>query len=90
MKQILGREVLDTLDELVDPRWTAVVAIDIQNDFCSLNGHFARHGKNVARMAPAVQRMVDFVGRTQALGVRTSVVEDYHVIGDGVSTTTFL
>ena len=71
MKQILGREVLDTLDELVDPRWTAVIAIDIQNDFCSPDGHFARHGKNVARMAPAVQRMVDFVGQTQALGVRT-------------------
>ena len=71
MKQILGRQVLDTLDELVDPRWTAVIAIDIQNDFCSKDGHFARYGKNVARMAPAVARMVDFVGQAQALGMRT-------------------
>ena len=71
MKQILGREVLDTLEELVDPRWTAVIAIDIQNDFCSPGGHFERYGKNVARMAPAVKRMVDFVGQTQALGMRT-------------------
>ena len=70
MKQILGRQVLDTLDELVDPRWTAVIAIDIQNDFCSKDGHFARYGKNVARMAPAVARMVDFVGQAQALGMR--------------------
>jgi len=71
MKQILGRQVLDTLDELVDPRWTAVVAIDIQNDFCGKEGHFARYGKDVARMAPAVQRMVDFVCKAQALGMRT-------------------
>ena len=28
MKTIMGREVLDTLDELVDPRWAAVLAID--------------------------------------------------------------
>ncbi len=71
MKTILGRQVLDTLEELVDPRWTAVLAIDMQNDFCQPGGHFERYGKNVAPMAPAVQRMVDFVGRAQALGVRT-------------------
>ena len=33
MKTIMGREVLDTLDELVDPRWTAVIVVDVQNDF---------------------------------------------------------
>jgi ureidoacrylate peracid hydrolase len=71
VKTILGREVLDTLEELVDPRWTAVLAIDIQNDFCSPNGHFARYGKDVGRMAPAVSRMVEFVGRAQVLGMRT-------------------
>jgi len=71
VKQILGRDVLDTLDELVDPRWTAVLAIDIQNDFCSPQGHFARYGKDVARMAPAVSRMVSFVQQAQALGMRT-------------------
>jgi nicotinamidase-related amidase len=71
VKSILGRDVLETLEELVDPRWTAVLAIDIQNDFCIPGGHFARHGKDVARMAPAVSRMVEFVGRAQALGMRT-------------------
>lgn len=71
MKQILGRQVLDTLEELVDPRWTAVLAIDIQNDFCSTEGHFGRYGKDVARMAPAVRRMVDFVREAQSLGMRT-------------------
>jgi len=71
VKSILGREVLDTLEELVDPRWTAVLAVDIQNDFCTPGGHFARHGKDVARMAPAVSRMVEFIGRAQALGMRT-------------------
>jgi len=71
MKTIMGREVLDTLDELVDPRWSAVLAIDIQNDFCSPQGHFARYGKDVSSMAPAVSRMVDFLGRAQQMGLRT-------------------
>jgi ureidoacrylate peracid hydrolase len=71
MKKILDREVLDTLDELVDPRWTAVVVIDIQNDFCSTKGHFAKYGKDVARMEPAVKKMVSFVKAAQNLGMRT-------------------
>lgn len=71
MKTILNRQVLDTLPELVDPRWTALLVIDIQNDFCMPDGHFARYGKDVARMQPAVARMVDFVGQAQALGMRT-------------------
>jgi nicotinamidase-related amidase len=70
MKTILNRQVLDTLPELVDPRWTALVVIDIQNDFCMPKGHFARYGKDVARMQPAVDRMVSFVAQAQELGMR--------------------
>lgn len=71
MKTILNRQVLDTLPELVDPRWTALVVIDIQNDFCMPKGHFARYGKDVARMQPAVDKMVSFVAQAQELGMRT-------------------
>ena len=67
----MGREFLDTLDELVDPRWTALLVVDVQNDFCHVDGHFAKFGKDVASMAPAVKKMVDFVGKAQALGMRT-------------------
>ena len=74
MRTIAGRHVRDTLEELVDPRVSALLAVDIQNDFCSAGGHFARHGKDVARMAPAVATMVHFVGAAQALGVRTIFV----------------
>ncbi len=71
MKTILNRQVLDTLAELVDPRWTALVVIDIQNDFCMPKGHFARYGKDVARMQPAIDKMVSFVAQAQELGLRT-------------------
>ena len=75
MKTILNRQVLDTLPELVDPRWTALLVIDIQNDFCTPDGHFARHGKDVARMKPAVARMLSFVADAQALGMRAVFVQ---------------
>jgi ureidoacrylate peracid hydrolase len=71
MKIISGRTVRDSLKELVDPRISALLAIDIQNDFCVAGGHFARYGKNVAQMAPAVATMVDLVAQAQTMGLRT-------------------
>ena len=47
MKSIAGVEVLDSLEELVDPEYSAVLVIDIQNDFCHHEGHFARFGKDL-------------------------------------------
>jgi nicotinamidase-related amidase len=70
MKQIFGRQVLDTLPELVDPRRTAVLAVDIQNDFCHPKGHLARYGNDVMRMSHALLRMLRFVAEAQALGMR--------------------
>jgi nicotinamidase-related amidase len=69
MKTIQGKQVFDTLEELVAAPHTAVVAIDIQNDFCHPEGHFARAGKQVAHMAPAVDTMVSFVNAAQQRGV---------------------
>ena len=70
MKSIQGRLVYDTLEELVDPRHTAVIAVDIQNDFCHPQGHFARHGKNLSSIIASVPAMVSFVTESQALGAR--------------------
>lgn len=69
MRTIQGKEVFDTLDELVAAPHTAVVAIDIQNDFCHPEGHFARAGKETAHMQPAIETMVSFVNAAQKRGV---------------------
>lgn len=72
MRTIQGRQVLDTLEELVAPGHTALIAVDIQNDFCHPDGLFARAGKPVAHMAPAVERMRGLIH--QAQGLRIPVV----------------
>ena len=45
MKTINGVEVLDTLDEILRPAHTALLVVDVQNDFCHPDGHFAKYGK---------------------------------------------
>ncbi len=40
MINIQGKEILTTLEELVNPRHTALLLIDLQNDFMMPGGHF--------------------------------------------------
>lgn len=48
MKEVDGRLVYDSTDELVAPSRTALLIIDVQNDFCASEGAFERHGYDVA------------------------------------------
>lgn len=62
MIEVFGRKVFTTLEELVDPAHTALVLIDIQNDFCSEGGLMHELGKDLSmmrRMIPTVRRVLD-------------------------------
>jgi ureidoacrylate peracid hydrolase len=71
MKTINGVEVFDTLEEIAALPHTALVVVDMQNDFCHPEGHYGRHGKDLAAISAAVPRVVDFVTRAQDAGVFT-------------------
>jgi ureidoacrylate peracid hydrolase len=68
MRTVNGVAVRDTLAEVVAPP-VAVVAIDVQNDFCHVDGHFARHGKNIQSAVTALPPLVAFVQAAQAKGM---------------------
>ena len=74
MRTIQGVPVLDTLAELVDPRHTAVVVIDMQNDFCHPDGHFARNGKDIGAIAASVPALSAFVREVQARQVMVAFI----------------
>ena len=68
MRTVNGIPIRDTLDELVAPP-VALVVIDVQNDFCHPDGHFARYGKDLASAYAALPRLVSFVHAAQAQGI---------------------
>ena len=45
-----GREVFTTVEELVNPEYTALLLIDIQNDYCSHGGYFDKMGIDVSTL----------------------------------------
>lgn len=75
MRDAYGMMVLDTLDELIDPHWTALVVVDVQNDFCHPDGHFARHGRDLSAIQQALPRMRRLVVEGRRLGVPVFLVQ---------------
>ncbi len=74
MRRINDIEVLDSIEEFVDPRHAAVIVVDMQNDFCHPDGHYARHGKSIQSMVDSVPGAVRFVRAAQARGVLVAFV----------------
>lgn len=72
MREVDGRLIYDKTDELVDPAHTALVMIDIQNDFCTPGGTFDRSGYDVSmyqHMIPRAERLLTAARRAGVLRV---------------------
>jgi hypothetical protein len=55
------KQVFTTLEELVDPSHTALVAVDMRRDFCTPVSAFDRLGVDITMYPPMVPRLVGLV-----------------------------
>jgi nicotinamidase-related amidase len=63
----------------LDPATTAVVVVDMQNDFCHADGYYAKAGRDVSALAATVAPVCALVERARAAGgtiVYTRLVHD--------------
>ncbi len=61
MRRIESKLVYDTLDEIVAPERTALIVVDMQNEFCSPDGIPGKNGANVKpvkAIVPTLQRLL--------------------------------
>ena len=73
-----------TFEELVDPEHTAVVVVDMQNDFCSEKGSIAKPGRNLSSVHAMAPVLAGFVTRDSELGLR--LVHTQNVVSDDTAT----
>jgi nicotinamidase-related amidase len=73
--EVDGKQVFTELHELVDPGHTALVVVDMQRDFCTPGGAFARLGVDVSMYPAMVPRLVRLVDSARAAGVRIVYVQ---------------
>jgi nicotinamidase-related amidase len=67
--EIEGKQVFTTLAELVDPRHTALVVVDMQRDFCIPGGAFDRLGVDISMYPPMIPRLARLIEGARAAGV---------------------
>lgn len=65
----MGQIPVTTLKEKVDPTHTAILVIDVQNDFCSYEGALAKLGTDISmihRMLPSLIRFINYAREANA------------------------
>lgn len=76
MIETRGIQVFTELAEIVEPRHTALLVIDVQRDFCSPEGVAARRGKDVSMIAAAIPRIRTVVDAARGAGVRPIFIQN--------------
>ena len=69
MRELFGKPVLESDEEVLDPGHTALVVVDMQNDFGHPDGHFSRAGVDVGAVLVIVPQVAALVERARAAGV---------------------
>lgn len=57
----MPRQILNTLSEKVLPDWTALLVIDVQNDFVSSEGAFHRTGEDITACQELLPKLVNLI-----------------------------
>lgn len=61
-----------------EPSTTALVVVDVQNDFCHPDGVCAAGGADVGAAVDMVPRLVALIGRAKAAGVKVVYIQTTH------------
>ena len=70
MIEVDGKQVFTELHELVDPRHSALVVVDMQRDFCTPGGAFAQVGVDISMYPRMVSRLVRLIEAGRDAGLR--------------------
>lgn len=82
MIEIAGKQIPNTLAELVDPHRTALILVDIQNDYCAPGGKYALAGYDMTMYPPMVERTIALVecarqNNSMIIYIQNSNLPDY-------------
>jgi ureidoacrylate peracid hydrolase len=69
---------MQTLSELVKPSKSAIVVVDVQNDFCEPGGVAGKTGKDTGAAMAMIPTLVRFLGAARAHGTNIIFVQTIH------------
>jgi nicotinamidase-related amidase len=84
MREVNGRLVCESLAEVVDPRRTALLVVDVQNDYCAPGGALEREGGDISMTQAVVPNVIAMVDAARRHGVKVVWIQQTWLPG-GVS-----
>ena len=69
-RELFGKQVWTQLDEILDPQHTALLVVDVQNDFCSPDGAFAKRGGDVSQAQAIIEPLQELIESGREHGVQ--------------------
>ena len=70
--------VLKTLKERCDPRWSALLVVDVQNDFVSSKGSAAQRGEDVKAAQAMVPKLIRLIEEARRVGLTVVYIRTTH------------
>ncbi|HEY3306566.1 MAG TPA: isochorismatase family cysteine hydrolase [Candidatus Binatia bacterium] len=70
--------VLKTPTERWDPRWSALLVVDVQNDFVSPKGSAAQRGEDVSASVVMVPRLIRLIDEARRVGLTVVYIKTTH------------
>ncbi len=70
--------VLKTLKERCNPRWSALLVVDVQNDFVSPRGSAAQRGDDVSAAQASVPKLIRLIDEARRVGLTVVYIKTTH------------
>jgi nicotinamidase-related amidase len=67
--EVDGKIVYTTLDELVNPRHSALILVDMQHDFCLPGGALERHGGDISAYPTIILKLATLLHSAREVGL---------------------
>jgi nicotinamidase-related amidase len=74
-------DVLETLEDRAAPQHTALLVVDMQNDYCSPGGASERNGRDIASVQAIIPPLATLISVARAAGVRIVFLK--YTVGPG-------
>jgi nicotinamidase-related amidase len=81
MREVNGKLVCETLAEVVAPRRTALLVVDVQNDYCAPGGVLEREGGDISMTRAVVPNVIRTVDAARRHGVKVVWVQQTSLPG---------
>ena len=76
MARLREKLIPSSLSELINPEHTALLIIDVQNDFCTKGGVFDRHGSDLSMYQTMIPNLKSIVDKARRAGVLIVYTQD--------------